>query len=84
MEGGDGRAVRGKPFIGTSGWSYKHWKDKFYPQGVPQSKWLEYYTEHFNTVELNASFYRLPKSATVVNWYKRTPADFKFAVKGSR
>jgi len=71
-------------FIGTSGWSYKHWKDKFYPQGVPQSKWLEYYTEHFNTVELNASFYRLPKCETVVNWYKRTPADFKFAVKGSR
>ncbi len=73
-----------KYFIGTSGWSYKHWKGRFYPDNVPQRKWLEYYTEHFNTVELNASFYRLPSEGTVKNWYKRTPEGFKFTVKGSR
>ncbi len=71
-------------FIGTSGWSYKHWKEKFYPEKLPQTKWLEYYAQHFNTVELNASFYRLPKEVTVKNWYKRTPENFKFTVKGSR
>ncbi len=71
-------------FIGTSGWSYKHWKERFYPAGLPHGKWLEYYTDHFNTVELNASFYRLPKRTTVRNWHKRTPENFKFTVKGSR
>jgi uncharacterized protein YecE (DUF72 family) len=71
-------------FIGTSGWSYKHWKDRFYPSEIPQRKWLEYYARFFNTVELNASFYRLPSEATVLNWYKRVPPGFSFTIKASR
>jgi uncharacterized protein YecE (DUF72 family) len=69
--------------IGTSGWSYKHWRDTFY-EGVPISRWLERYAEVFDCVELNGSFYRLPKRSTFESWAKRTPPQFKFAVKGSR
>jgi uncharacterized protein YecE (DUF72 family) len=69
--------------IGTSGWSYKHWRNTFY-EGVPVSRWLECYAEVFDCVELNASFYRLPKRSTFVDWADRTPGQFKFAVKGSR
>jgi len=70
--------------VGTSGWTYKHWKGDFYPEDVPQRRWLEYYTKHFSTVELNASFYRIPKAATARGWAGRTPAQFRFAVKASR
>lgn len=75
-----------KPFIyiGCSGFYYKDWRGKFYPNDLPQRKWLEYYAEKFDTVELNNSFYRLPKESTFKSWYERTPAGFKFAVKGSR
>ena len=71
-------------FIGTSGYSYKHWKDIFYPVGLRQSKWLEYYAESFDTVELNVTFYRLPKEGAFLGWYKKTPKNFKFSVKGNR
>lgn len=72
-------------FIGTSGYSYKHWYNGvFYPPELPISKWLEYYCQFFNAVELNVSFYRLPKQDTFKGWYKRTPNNFTFAVKGSR
>ncbi len=76
--------MKDRIFIGTSGWTYRHWRGRFYPEGLPQRRWLEYYTEHFNTVELNASFYRIPAENTVKNWYRRTPDKFRFAVKGSR
>lgn len=72
-------------FIGTSGYSYKHWADGvFYPPEVSSSKWLEYYCQFFNTVELNVTFYRLPKKETFKRWYERTPDNFTFALKGSR
>jgi len=71
-------------FIGTSGYSYPHWIDNFYPKDLPQSKWLEHYSKFFNTVELNVTFYRLPQESAFKNWYKRTPKDFLFVVKGSR
>jgi uncharacterized protein YecE (DUF72 family) len=71
-------------FIGTSGYSYPHWKGVFYPQDLPQNKWLEYYCKFFNTVELNVTFYRLPQKAVFKSWYKRTPKEFYFVVKGSR
>lgn len=71
-------------FIGTSGWSYPHWKGVFYPEGLSQGKWLEHYTKFFNTVELNVTFYRLVQSKTFQNWHKRTPKDFCFVAKGSR
>ena len=70
--------------IGTSGWTYPHWKDAFYPADWPKSKWLEYYTQHFDTVELNATFYRLPKAKTFENWKQRTPHDFLWAVKANK
>jgi uncharacterized protein YecE (DUF72 family) len=72
-------------YIGTSGYNYPHWWNGiFYPSDLPQKKWLEFYAEHFNTVELNVSFYRLPKKEVFQGWYKRTPKKFVFAVKGSR
>ncbi len=70
--------------IGTSGWSYNHWKGLFYPEELSKEEWLEYYTQSFDSVELNSSFYHLPKLKTFENWRKRTPEDFVFSVKGSR
>jgi uncharacterized protein YecE (DUF72 family) len=70
--------------IGTSGWQYAHWRERFYPPGVPQSRWLEYYAEAFPTVEVNNAFYRLPERTTFAAWRERTPADFVVAVKVSR
>ena len=72
-------------FIGTSGYNYPHWSNGvFYPKGVPQRRWLEFYCEHFDTVELNVTFYRLVKRAVFEGWHQRTPDRFLFAVKGSR
>ncbi len=76
-------ARKGKLFIGTSGWNYKVWKDTFY-EGVKQKEWLQHYATRFNTVEVNATFYRLLKESTVEGWGEKTPDDFSFAVKGSR
>ena len=70
--------------IGTSGWSYPHWQGPFYSLDLPPNKWLEYYCQHFDTVELNNTFYHLPRPATFANWHKRTPENFLFSVKGSR
>lgn len=70
--------------IGTSGWNYKHWKGVVYPSGVPASKWLGYHANQFDTVEVNATFYRLPKPDTFERWYRETPEGFLWAVKGSR
>jgi uncharacterized protein YecE (DUF72 family) len=77
-------AKRGKIFIGTSGWHYKHWVGRFYPAGIKDSEQLAYYLQHFKTVELNNSFYRLPKPQVFANWRKLVPANFIFAVKGNR
>ena len=73
-----------KYYIGTSGFSYSHWRGPFYPDDLPQAQWLEYYAQTFPTVELNSTFYRLPRETTVQNWRDRTPTDFLFAVKASR
>lgn len=70
--------------IGTSGWSYKHWREVLYPADVPQRRWLEYYAGQFDTVELNATFYRLPSEKTFEGWRERTPENFRFAVKAPR
>lgn len=70
--------------IGCSGFSYKHWKKVFYPDSLPASKWLDYYSRFFSTVELNVTFYRLPSQASFRAWHRDTPKDFQFAVKGSR
>jgi uncharacterized protein YecE (DUF72 family) len=70
--------------VGTSGWQYKDWRERFYPAGAPQKRWLEHYAERFATVEVNNAFYRLPERDTFAQWRTRTPDDFCVAVKMSR
>ena len=70
--------------VGCSGWVYPHWRERFYPKGVPQREWLGYYAQHFDTVEINNTFYRLPKPAAVEGWAEHSPSGFTFAVKVSR
>jgi uncharacterized protein YecE (DUF72 family) len=70
--------------IGTSGFHYKHWVGPFYPAKTPASKMLDFYVQHFDTVELNNSFYRLPTAEAFDAWREATPANFIFAVKASR
>jgi uncharacterized protein YecE (DUF72 family) len=70
--------------VGCSGWNYAHWRERVYPKGVPQSRWLEHYATLFSTVEVNATFYRLPRRAAVARWVDQTPPGFTFAVKASR
>lgn len=71
-------------FLGTSGYTYKDWKKKFYPEGLPQKEWLLYYAKHFNSVEINGSFYTAIKRSTYEKWYEQTPDTFTFALKGHR
>jgi len=71
-------------YIGTSGWVYPHWERVFYPDELDPKKKLEYFSKRFKTVELNYSFYHLPKSSTYKKWYSQTPGNFIFAVKASR
>jgi len=70
--------------IGTSGYHYKHWVGTFYPPKTPASKMLDYYVRHFDTLELNNSFYRLPTIEAFESWRAATPKNFVFAVKASR
>lgn len=70
--------------VGTSGWTYEHWRGLFYPPELPQREWFAYYTGVFDTVEVNSSFYHLPRPSTVERWYQLAPPGFLFAVKGSR
>lgn len=71
-------------YCGCSGWNYPHWREVFYPSGVPQREWLEHYARSFDTVEINSSFYRLPPKTVFEQWRRRTPDGFVFAVKASR
>ncbi len=73
-----------KKFIGTSGYNYSHWEGVFYPKEWPKNKLLEYYSQFFNSVELNVTFYRLPNQSVFKNWQRKTPSEFKFVIKGSR
>jgi uncharacterized protein YecE (DUF72 family) len=70
--------------IGCSGWNYPHWREIVYPRGVPQRRWLEHYATLFDTVEVNATFYRLPSRETVAAWAAATPAEFVVTAKASR
>jgi uncharacterized protein YecE (DUF72 family) len=71
-------------FVGTSGWQYRDWRGRFYPEGLPQRAWLEHYAAHFATVEVNNAFYRLPERDTFARWRASTPDDFCIGVKASR
>ena len=71
--------------VGCSGWNYKHWRNGvFYPPRLPASKWLPFYAQRFDTVEVNATFYRLPRATAVANWVALTPPGFVFTIKMSR
>ena len=75
----------GRIRIGCSGWNYPSWRGgAFYPRGLPASRWLAFYAERFDTVEVNATFYRLPHRDAVARWADDTPRAFTFAVKVSR
>ncbi len=75
---------RGNFRVGTSGWVYDDWPGRFYPTDLPRDEWLGHYASEFDTVEVNASFYRLPQARTFAAWADRAPAGFTFAVKFSR
>lgn len=71
-------------YIGTSGWSYDHWKGVFYPEKIAANRMLAEYVRHLRTAEINSVFYRLPSEKMVEQWLQSTPTDFVFAVKASR
>jgi uncharacterized protein YecE (DUF72 family) len=72
------------PRIGCSGWNYKAWSGSFYPRTLPPARWLEFYAERFDTVEINNTFYRLPERSTFEGWRARLPKHFLAAIKASR
>lgn len=76
--------MKARCWVGTSGWVYPHWRGLFYPTDLPQTRWFEHYAQHFATVEINNTFYQLPREATFVNWARKAPPGFLFAVKASR
>jgi uncharacterized protein YecE (DUF72 family) len=70
--------------VGCSGWMYDSWRGRLYPEREPKRRWLELYARHFDTVEVNSTFYRLARKTAVAGWVGQTPPDFLFAVKASR
>jgi uncharacterized protein YecE (DUF72 family) len=70
--------------VGTSGWSYKHWKGFFYPADLPADEMLRYYASRLPTVEINNSFYRTPRESVLLDWAAQVPAEFRFVLKASR
>ena len=70
--------------IGTSGWHYGHWMGRFYPHGLSRDRFLRHYSQSFNVVEINSTFYRLPRPESIDAWREQTPERFIFACKASR
>lgn len=73
-----------KFYIGTSGWSYGHWRGVFYPEKLSKNKWFDFYSQHFDTVEINNTFYRWPNKGLGKKWLKNSPENFKFTLKAPR
>jgi uncharacterized protein YecE (DUF72 family) len=71
-------------FVGTSGWTYDHWKGRFYPSDLPKSHWFDYYAAQFSSVEINATFYRTFRDQTYEKWKERAPQDFGYVLKAPR
>jgi uncharacterized protein YecE (DUF72 family) len=71
-------------YVGTSGYSYKEWKDKFYPKDLPAAQMLRYYGERFRAVEINSTFFAMPKPAVLEQWASAVPADFRFVLKAPK
>src|SRR3990170_4067962 len=78
------KAMAGGARIGCSGWQYKHWRELFYPKGLAQTRWFPFYAEHFDTVEINSSFYHLPKATTFEKWRDQAPPGFCYAIKANK
>lgn len=76
--------ARGELRVGTSGYQYDHWKGLFYPDDLAKGKWFEHYASHFDTVEINNTFYNLPEVSTFESWHDRAPDGFCYALKFSR
>jgi uncharacterized protein YecE (DUF72 family) len=74
----------GKLYVGTSGWAYREWKPDFYPQDVPQKRWLEHYCSELGACEINATFYRLQSPDTFEKWSSAAPEGFRFTTKAHR
>jgi len=74
----------GRVRVGTSGWHYPHWRGPFYPRDLPPERWLAWYAERFEAVEINNSFYRTPDPETCAAWAAQVPRGFRFAVKANR
>ncbi|RDC56569.1 DUF72 domain-containing protein [Pedobacter chinensis] len=70
--------------IGCSGFYYREWKEVFYPKGLAQKDWFKYYTTHFNTIEINSTFYKMPTQKSFDKWYDESPAEFVFTIKAPR
>src|SRR5512135_441679 len=70
-----------KIYVGTSGYGYKEWKGKFYPEKISPQEMLGFYSEHFNTVEINNTFYHRPTKGVLASWAEQVPDDFVFALK---
>jgi len=70
--------------IGCSGFYYREWKEVFYPKGLAQKDWFKYYTMHFNTIEINSTFYKMPAQKSFDKWYVESPAEFVFTIKAPR
>ena len=73
--------MAGRAYIGTSGFTYDHWREVFYPVGLNKRKWLEYYSEAFDVVEINSSYYRMPRADVCAGWARRSPEGFVFVTK---
>jgi len=71
-------------YVGTSGFSYKEWKGRFYPEDLPSKDWLHFYAGRFRTVEINNTFYRMPKKEVLASWAGQVPEHFRFVVKAPR
>ena len=76
--------VSNRVHVGCSGWVYRHWRGTFYPEGLAQKRWFGRYASEFDTVEINASFYRLPLASTFDKWREQAPPGFRYAVKVNR
>src|SRR5512136_2995851 len=76
--------MKAQYLIGTSGWTYDHWKGTFYPDGLAKSRWFDYYAEQFPAVEVNATFYRRFADQTYVKWLERAPAGFIYVLKAPK
>ncbi len=73
-----------RTYTGCSGYHYSDWKDQFYPEDLPKDRWLAYYADHFNTVEINNTFYKMPSEGDLKQWKEQTPAHFRFTIKANR